>query len=78
LGASLGGNPAPAAPNVAPAIGTDIATLGSPFPATPGALSTLTGSNINFLSIVYNDDFGIAQGDVVAQKLNKFEHWLCH
>lgn len=60
-------------PAVAPAIGTPI---GAPFPADVYALRNLTHVDINVLSILYNDTFGIIGVDNAQTRRDKFSRWI--
>ncbi|KAL6071632.1 Protein kinase domain-containing protein [Balamuthia mandrillaris] len=47
------------------------------FPATVAAVSSLSHAELNGLSILYNESFGIVAGDPVALRREKFRKWIC-
>jgi hypothetical protein len=51
-------------------------TVGAPFPATVGELRGLTNADLNQLSILFNDSFGVLAGDKLPAKKAKFQRFV--
>lgn len=75
LGAPLPGAPLPlVVPAVAPIVGTPIAP--TIFPAYVAQFDQITHANINLLSMLYNDTFGIVAGDNATASRHKLYQWI--
>ncbi|KAM9998758.1 hypothetical protein ACTFIY_008393 [Dictyostelium cf. discoideum] len=52
---------------------------GDDFPLTQHQVISLSSHQIDHLAFFYNDNFGIAEGDVLSNKRTKFHEWItCH
>jgi hypothetical protein len=64
LGAGL-----PGAAQIAPFAAANMCeVIGAPFPRTTRDVLNMRGADLNRLSMMFNDDFGIVEGDSLSRK----------